>query len=102
MRLRASSCSQPRQPSTTDDASTTLRTVEIRARSRRRLMERATIHSRVGGINGLRTLDLLSVHYQRKAYQVTPPGTMQESRLACDWQARAPIASATDRSDGRF
>src|ERR1041384_1466544 len=61
MRLRPSSCSQPHMPASTAlETSTTLRTLAMRARSLKRLMERATIHTGVGGINGLRVIHLRS------------------------------------------
>src|SRR3954463_8244251 len=70
-RLRPSSCSQPHKPqSTTHETSTTLRELAMRARSVKRLMERATIHSGVGGINGLRLIHLLS----RERTAIAPTG----------------------------
>src|SRR5256885_13704162 len=87
VRLRPSSWSQP--PSTTHETSTTLRTVAMRARSVRRLMERATIHSDVGGINGLRAPDLLpSVHLAEALRgDTTWHDARNQTRLRPSWQA---------------
>src|SRR3979409_484046 len=83
-RFLPSSCSHPARLATLasrpHDASTTLRIgTKIRAmrvRSLKRLMERATIHSDVGGINGLRlSIYLLSHLIPQQHHEVTPPVT---------------------------
>lgn len=60
----------------------------MRVRSLKRLMERATIHSVVGVINGLRlSIYLLSHLIPQQHGEVTPPFTLRAMGLECD---RAP------------
>src|SRR5262245_59565323 len=91
-RLRPSSCSQPTLQSTVHERSTTP-SVAVRACALRRLMERATIHSGVGGINVLRALHTTpAVYYPApcggRHRDVTPPGTLQDMGLDCDYSRR--------------
>ena len=56
----------------------------MRARSLKRLMERGTIHSDVGVINGLRLPIFISLSRGHSAGMVTPPVTLRAMRLECD------------------
>jgi hypothetical protein len=62
------------------------------ARSLKRLMERATIHSDVGVINGLRLPIFISLSAASSVEMVTPPVTLRAKRLECDdgalWQSQ--------------
>src|SRR5215475_3500777 len=105
-RFLPSSCSQPASaatlPSRPDDTSTTRRIgpmlQAVRACALRRLMERATIHSVVGVINGLRlSIYLPSYLIPQQHRQVTPPFTMRATRLDCDPGADARLSRPAHR-----
>src|SRR5215475_2491334 len=105
-RFLPSSCSQPASaatlPSRPDDTSTTRRIEPmfraVHARSLKRPMERATIHSVVEVINGLRlSIYLLSHLIPQQHRQVTPPFTLRAMGLDCDPGADARLSRPAHR-----